>query len=65
MYAALNLLKFTSDSMYEQDLAEARIKKNQREKAIKELADNCGLVWQNNITVIRTVGKEATQERKG
>jgi hypothetical protein len=41
--ATIDYLKFTSNSIHEQDIAEARIKKNIRDKAVKELEQFLGV----------------------
>ena len=41
--AAIDHLKFASESLHSQDIAEARIKKNNRDKAITELEQFIGI----------------------
>lgn len=56
MYSSLKLLRYTSDNMYEQEIREVMIRKSNREKAIKELADSCGILWHENVTALRPDG---------
>lgn len=44
MYAALKLLKYESDNLYQKELKQAEENKAEREKAIIEISRTCGLV---------------------
>lgn len=50
MAAMLSILKFSSDSLYSQDIAEAVIQKNTRERFINEIAATCGVELNSNLS---------------